>query len=289
MRNYILLGISILSGIAAFVITRDYIESEKRKLDLLGAKKFVLAFNKDKFAGDTIKYEDMRAKAILQRNVTERMIELPTKIGPNGDPVVTQITQNEMKLLIDKRVLNTVAAGEPVLVTDVEAFQRANKHTFSQTIHVPDFQFRHQNHYRAVSIAVDNTSSVSGLIEHNDFVDVIATFRFPNEQGTSRLDTITMTILQKVSVLATGQEHARQPGNYKGRRVYSTITLSVTPHEAELLVFAQQKGKITFTLRNPLDAKYEENLHEEGVNFDYLKPHIKEYMKKRKKDDDERL
>ena len=42
MRNYILLGISILSGLAAFVITKDYIANERRKLDLEGAKVLVL-------------------------------------------------------------------------------------------------------------------------------------------------------------------------------------------------------------------------------------------------------
>ncbi|MCL1856459.1 MAG: RcpC/CpaB family pilus assembly protein, partial [Kiritimatiellaeota bacterium] len=60
-------------------------------------------------------------------------------------------------------------------------------------------------------------------------------------------------------VLATGMETAKSVasgGHHAGG--YSTVTLEVTPREAEVLVFAQQmKGRLSLTLRNPSDIYYE--------------------------------
>ena len=91
------------------------------------------------------------------------------------------------------------------------------------------------------------------------------------------MEVVTLTILQDVSVLATGQEMANKryfndrPSSKSSN--YSAVTLEVTPQESELLVFAQQmRGKLTLSLRHPSDNKYKSDLNE--VNFKYLQTEL---------------
>jgi pilus assembly protein CpaB len=104
---------------------------------------------------------------------------------------------------------------------------------------------------------------VSGMVEPNDHIDVLGTFTLPSTVP-GEMESVTLTVLQDVTVLATGQQLARQlSGGRRGARDtgYSTVTLEVTPREAELLVFAQQaRGKLTLSLRNPSDISFEKDL-----------------------------
>ena len=126
---------------------------------------------------------------------------------------------------------------------------------------------------RAISISVGGASAVSGMVQPKDNVDVLGTFAFPSETVSGQMETVTLSVLQDVTVLATGQTTARQMsrGNQRGRGSsgYSTVTLEVTRREAELLVFAQQmKGSLTLTLRHPSDVSWKKELP--SVNFELL-------------------
>ena len=87
-----------------------------------------------------------------------------------------------------------------------------------------------------------------------------------------------MTILQDVLVLATGQE----TGTRGVPSSYSMVTLEVTPHEAEVLTFAEQmRGRLTFALRNPEDQSYEKELPQ--VNFERIRETLEGLNQKRQK------
>ncbi|MBR5681018.1 MAG: Flp pilus assembly protein CpaB, partial [Clostridia bacterium] len=138
--------------------------------------------------------------------------------------------------------------------------------------------------WRAVSIPVSSVTSVSGLIRPNDFVDVIGTFHFPDARGDSSLDTVTMTILQRVKVLATGADigYAQQDGSQSSTaaaRSYSTITLELTPKEVEMIIFAQQIGSLTLSLRSYEDPNITTDV--QNVDWAYLQQHIKDYTSER--------
>lgn len=125
---------------------------------------------------------------------------------------------------------------------------------------------------RAMSINVNGAASVSGMIKPNDHVDVIGTFNFPDDEGKiKRGDPVTCTILQNVLVLATGKDtsksQSRELGMVGGSN-YSTVTLEVSPREAEMLAFAEQiKGRLILTLRNRNDTSSEKELPQ----VDYVK------------------
>lgn len=63
-------------------------------------------------------------------------------------------------------------------------------------------------------------------------------------------------------------------------RNYSTVTLEVTPREAEMLAFAEQlKGRIVLSLRNRKDTSFEKELPK--VDFDKIQGEIEELNIKR--------
>lgn len=102
--------------------------------------------------------------------------------------------------------------------------------------------------YRAVSISVDQISSVSHLIKPGDHVDLITTLEIPGESKPS-----TLTLLQNVSVLATGQIDADE-------KAYASVTLMVLPEEANIITHSSKYGNLSLVLRNPLDMKTNKNL-----------------------------
>jgi pilus assembly protein CpaB len=102
--------------------------------------------------------------------------------------------------------------------------------------------------FRAVTINVSEASSVAHWITPNDSIDVIGSFRDPEKR-----EMTTVTLLQNVSVLATGHTSAIVGSANEGAEDYTSITLQVLPQEAEILVLAQEMGNLHLTLRNRAD------------------------------------
>jgi len=111
---------------------------------------------------------------------------------------------------------------------------------------------------RAVTIPVDGATAVAYFVEPGSMVDVLGTFV---RQGGAQEEVLTRTILQNIRVLAVAQATTR--GSYLGAAEsgFSTVTLEVTSHDAEKLVFAmrQAEGGLTLALRNPGDQQVVNN------------------------------
>ena len=97
---------------------------------------------------------------------------------------------------------------------------------------------------RAVSVAVDEESGVGYMIKPGAYVDVILTYQDQGPDGKKK-NMVTATVLQDVRVVAVGQDFSFTNKSAS----YGSITLALTPAEAEVLVFAREKGKVSFTLR----------------------------------------
>jgi pilus assembly protein CpaB len=109
-----------------------------------------------------------------------------------------------------------------------------------------------QKGQRAVTIPVDISGSLGGMLRPGDHVDVLGTF------ARAQQDYATVTLLQNVLVLATGEvrgaegEETAAAGG--ATRTFNNITVAVDPEEAELLVFAMQRGPINIALRAQEDV-----------------------------------
>jgi pilus assembly protein CpaB len=104
---------------------------------------------------------------------------------------------------------------------------------------------------RAVSVRVNDTSSVAGFVLPGTRVDVLLTGT-PEGSGQQQ----TTTVLENVAVLATGQKLERNAAGEP--QTTPVITLLVSPDDAQKLTLAASQGKIQLALRNPLDTKQQE-------------------------------
>ena len=102
----------------------------------------------------------------------------------------------------------------------------------------------------ALTTEVDEVNSISGMLRPTDHIDLMATAR---PTGTNSAD-VTFPLLTNVEVLATGQVTRRGEGTNQAH-TYTTITLSVSPEDAQRIVVAKNAGKLTAVLRNPEDAR----------------------------------
>ncbi|HJV76631.1 MAG TPA: Flp pilus assembly protein CpaB [Noviherbaspirillum sp.] len=109
----------------------------------------------------------------------------------------------------------------------------------------PSFSSRIAAGRRAMSVPVDEISSISGMLDPGDTIDLMVTV----DRGGKK---ITFPIIQSVTVLAAGQRQLAG-ATAADRRGFTTITLDTTPEEARRIIVARETGKITALLRNPED------------------------------------
>lgn len=264
MKRSIILIASLVCGLLAALLTRFYIAAkeadvaeEKARLLKRYGTVTVLAFKKSVPSGTVLS-----AAEVGYRDVP--------RMGLDGQAV----EDKDYRQVLGRKLMIGRQEGEVLFWSDVEGGDLSLK-GLSDDI---------KRQMRAISINVNIGSSVSGLIKPNDHVDVIGTFSFPDESGNVKKgDLVTSTILQNVLVLATGKETAKSVSRNLGvNSGYSTVTLAVTPREAEMLAFTEQiRGRLTLTLRNRNDTSYEKELPQ--VDFDRIKGEIEELNEKRQK------
>jgi pilus assembly protein CpaB len=263
MKQKMVPVISIVVGILAFLLARQYISSRVRALD-------------------EFKEDILRKTRVLV--VTGAADDLPkgAKIGQNDLAKVNIDQRNASKAvpidqagsLIGRKLQMPVRKGEPIFWMEIEGGAEAGL-TLAPLI---------QPKLRAISIPVAGASAVSGMVQPGDYIDILGTFTLPSKKTAGETEVATLTLLQNVTVLATGQKLAKSAAEQRGAAAasYSSVTIEVTPREAELLVFAQQlQGRLTMTLRNPGDNSDERDLPE--VNFEHIEKKLPEYNDYRQK------
>ena len=110
--------------------------------------------------------------------------------------------------------------------------------------------------YRALTIQVDQVTSLAGQVAPGDRVDLLYS------RGESGATTI-VPLLEAVRVIATGGDTgalAEPSRDSSVERDFSTITLLVTAEDAARVVLAEQTGRLTLLLRQlqdntPLDIR----------------------------------
>ena len=105
---------------------------------------------------------------------------------------------------------------------------------------------------RAISVAVNEVIGVAGFVNPGTMVDVLVTGNLPGKTSGND-NNITRTVLERVQVLAAGQQ-IEQDRDGKPQKV-PVITLLVSPEDANKLTMASTEGKIQLALRNTIDAK----------------------------------
>ncbi|HYP07908.1 MAG TPA: Flp pilus assembly protein CpaB [Bryobacteraceae bacterium] len=142
--------------------------------------------------------------------------------------------------VIDRPVINRILVDEPVLEGRLAI--RGSGLGLAPIIPVG---------MRAVSVRVSDVAGVAGFVLPGLRVDVLVTGR----PDASSEGTVTTTCLQNILVLSAGQ--TIQPDG-RGQAINTpTVTLLVTPEQAETLTLAGNEGRIQLVLRNSSDQAME--------------------------------
>ncbi len=107
--------------------------------------------------------------------------------------------------------------------------------------------------YRAYTLAVDETNGIGGLLKPGNHVDILT--RLESDKRS-----VTSFVFQNVSVIAVGQKLGWKPNLSKtsapapgdDNSGYSTVTLAVTPEQAETLMYMEGRP-LRLILRGPND------------------------------------
>jgi Flp pilus assembly protein CpaB len=139
---------------------------------------------------------------------------------------------------------------------------------------------------RAMSIKVNPATAVAFFIEPGSWVDIIGTFKVVELMAASKVTKahtpayraataegngadgaipmqtyVSRTLMQNVKVLAVGGATSQNSYRELAAEGYGTITLEVSPSQAEVMAFAlpQIEGELIIVLRNPGDQKQVKN------------------------------
>lgn len=163
---------------------------------------------------------------------------------------------NKLKELVAKR---SVAAGEPINESVVLDTKRQS--TLSALL---------KPGLRAVSLNVDPASTSSGLIMPGDNVDVIITY--PSDKTGS--DPVSRTLLCDVRILALDQRLSGDQDLKKGEGTAvapRTVTLEVTPKQAESVTMATKAGTASLSLHSANRSKGAQCVENPPVHTDPVK------------------
>lgn len=212
--------IAIICGLAAaglFYVYLGQVEEKYRPDDLITVVK----------AAQPIYADQVISAAQL---MTE---EIPARYAhPNA---VTDISEAAGKM-----VTSDIAAGEEIL----------KEKLVGEKEKIGRLAYKVPLNKRAVSISVDEVSAVSFNVQPGDHVDIMLTVDIENA-GAPGSPTNTILMLQDIEVLSVGAKGAA--ANTEISESYATLTLAVTPQQAQPLVLGTEVGNITLLLRSPVD------------------------------------
>lgn len=212
---------AVLSLLAAF-LTYSLLTKGDKKKEVPASTAIPVVVAKAPIAADTEVKEEML-----------KIVQMPKEAAQSD-------AYRSTKDVVGKRTVQAISAGDQLTRRRFSAAPNSGLQ-----ISIPKDK-------RAVTISVDEISSIAGFVKPGQYVDVINVVA-----KTSNNPTVGKMILQNVLVLGTGQRDMSTAGSSKAEN-YKTVTLAVNPRDAVTLRVAQQEGgRISLALR-PLKPEEDE-------------------------------
>ncbi|MBU6377025.1 MAG: Flp pilus assembly protein CpaB [Gammaproteobacteria bacterium] len=224
--------VAIFSGALAFYAAQRYLADTSAEVERVWQARYaprpVLVAARDLEPGRPLGVSDLAKRA------------MPAAFVPGG-----AIDPERLQEVVGKPLLLPLRAGDPIVDSQVA--------TRNETA----LAARLREGARAVTVPVDEVSSQAGLVRPGDRVDLMLAEEVV--AGTDRCVRVR-PLLEALAVLATGQvqsDSTRGAEAMLRRGVdvasYSTITLDVTPEQAQQLALALRMGELIPLLRGDAD------------------------------------
>jgi len=230
-RAKILLVLALIFALATGWLVYSYLQQQQARMSRLAAKDRVAAVQvvvagRALSMGHRLTAEDMAAIAWPRESVPEGAL-------------------HKMEAALGKYLRREVVKGEPIL-TDLLTAEVAAAGGLTNLI---------EPGRRAVTIEVDPVTGVGGFMRPGSQVDVLATL---NTSSSGKKTMSTKMILQDIRVVAVDQVANPLLQILEGEkpRTAKTVTLLVTPEEAERLTLAAKAGSIQLAMRNIKDDMF---------------------------------
>jgi pilus assembly protein CpaB len=216
-RLKIALVVAVFFGLIAAYGIYNFLSQRQRETDSLRASnQDIVVAAQDIPPGTTLNDEALK-KGLIKTTPWPKT-SIPAGAFSSPQQVFGKV--NRVKILANEPILESRLAGEGAgLTVRLEAGKRA------------------------LALRVDEIVGVSGFIVPDDRVDVILT---TTPLGAAQDAKISKIVLQNKRVLSVAQSTEQKDGKPQLAR---SITLEVTPEEAEKLSLASQEGQIVLALR----------------------------------------
>lgn len=241
MKNIIAIVAAVFLGIVAVAAVSSYVEGIRSAQ--AGQMMKAAAVRKTIAKGETVKRDDLESKEI--------------KIDEDA------IAWADAKKVVGLTAATEIKAGQTLTF----ALFSAEESAFSKKI---------PSGKRAITLTVGSDSGFAGMLVPGDIIDILITYNPSSAMsqafaGTSRplnsggaaanettgiVTTFMMTGIQIVALdNRTKGEIFNATGSDYNAKSYGSVTVTLKPDEAQLIVFAQQCAgvKMTYLLRNPED------------------------------------
>ena len=184
--------------------------------------------------------------ASVQIVVAAQPLAMGTRLHPNNLRLVAWPSRNpvagaftDIKDLVDRGVISPIGENEPITASKVASLEAGA----GLPPVIPEGM-------RAISVRVNEVVGVAGFVVPGTLVDVLVTARASGGQD----EVMTRTVVSKVTVLTAGTKYDQDKSKAGEPIPTSVVTLAVLPEDGERITLAQNEGKITLALRNPLDV-----------------------------------
>lgn len=216
-RLKIALVVAVFFGLIAAYGIYNFLSQQQKETDSLRASnQDIVVAAQDIPPGTTLNDEALK-KGLIKTTPWPKN-SIPAGAFSSPQQVLGKV--NRVKILANEPILESRLAGEGAgLTVRLEAGKRA------------------------LALRVDEIVGVSGFIVPDDRVDVILT---TTPLGAGQDAKISKIVLQNKRVLSVAQSTEQKDGKPQLAR---SITLEVTPEEAEKLSLASQEGPIVLALR----------------------------------------
>lgn len=238
-RAILAFGVSVLLGLIAAVLVYQVVQKNREELNKAVAKQ----------------------KEVIDVVIASRDLYMGLPIGPD-DITVRSVSPD----MVQRE--NTFASLTDVLGRTPKERILANESVRDERLARPDagigLNAIVNPGKRGMTVATNTETAVAGLLQAGNYVDIIVTIK-PEDPAAAGAKWVTDTILQGIRILAVGsslegnagkeeeKKSAKKSGGDSQRRLKPSITLEVTPEEAEKLALAVSQGEIHVVLRSDID------------------------------------